>query len=416
MVPLSNLLRFDVVDERRGRARLRDLGTSLLTSDYPPVTHLLFRNDAKDLVILPWDAVRAIHEAAKTIEVADMKAAQPVATGTPEKEVWLARDILDSLVIDLYHRRATRANDLWLEVEAGQLELRGADTTARAVLRRLTQGRFGLVRESGIYDWKYIEFLSGDPRGARSGSGYNMRIQRLPAGEIARLTDPLPYLHAAELLTLLPDPTAADTLEAMAPERQLQVFEELVAEQGLRLLELMAPDIAADLVGRLHPETARRYLNSLSRVRSERIIELLRYSEHVVGGIMTNDVVSIAGDMTVQEAQRLIKDRLKDPDFIHFIYIVNDDEARHLRGVISFREFFLADETLQLEAIMNSYVMSLQALAPAKEAAYEVLNSGLAALPVLSREGRLLGAVTIDAAVAQVAPASWSAQLPRIFS
>jgi hypothetical protein len=34
----------------------------------------------------------------------------------------------------------------------------------------------------------------------------------------------------------------------------------------------------------------------------------------------------------------------------------------------------------------------------------------------VGEDKRLLGVVTVDAAVAQVAPRSWSAQAPRIFS
>jgi Mg/Co/Ni transporter MgtE len=65
---------------------------------------------------------------------------------------------------------------------------------------------------------------------------------------------------------------------------------------------------------------------------------------------------------------------------------------------------------------MDPYVITLDPLQPATEAAYRVINTHLAAMPVVSKEGMLMGVVTVDAAVAQVAPASWSEQAPRIFS
>ena len=416
MTMLSRILRFELVDAQQQRAKLRDLGTAVLDSEYPAITCLLFRNQDNQDTALAWEHVRSFDLRAGRITVDDLQQGQPVLADAQQGIVWLCRDILDALVIDLQNRRATRANDLWLEQEDGQLCLKGADTSARAILRRLSRGRFGLVRKSGIYDWKYIEFLRGDPHARQSGTGEHLRIQRLPVGEIARLTDPLPYLHAAELLTLLPDKIAADTLEIMSPERQLQVFEELDEAQALRLLELMAPDIAADLVGRLEPDTARRYLNHLSRKQSERIVELLRYPETTVGGIMTNDVVSIAADMTVAQARRVLCDRLKEPDFVHFIYVVADETSRKLRGVVSLREIFIAEETRKVEDLMNPYVVSLQPLGAAREAAYQVITSGLAALPVIGSEARLIGAVTVDAAVALAAPATWGSQAPRIFS
>jgi magnesium transporter len=310
----------------------------------------------------------------------------------------------------------TRANDLWLEEEGGRLLLCAADISVRALLRRLSRGWYESVRQSALYDWKYVEFLRGDPHAVQAGAGYHLRITRLPPGEIAHLTGPLPYLHAAELLTLLPDPIAADTLEAMLPERQLQVFEELDEEQGLRLLALMAPDIAADLVGRLTSQAARRYLARLPQPQSERIIELLRYPEDTVGGIMTNDIITAPTGITVQAARHLLRDRLKGPDFVYFIYVVDDEERRRLRGAVTLRDLLIAAEGSRLDEIMNPYLVTLHPLESARTAAYRVLTSHLAALPVVGPEGYVLGAVTVDAAIAQVAPAQWGTQAPRIFS
>jgi Mg/Co/Ni transporter MgtE len=324
--------------------------------------------------------------------------------------------MLDALIIDLQQRRVTRANDLWLEEEQGQLFLRAADTSVRAFLRRLSRGRWGAVQEDSLSDWKYMEFLRGDPQAARAGAGYHRRITRLPAGVIAHLTDSLPYLHAAELLTLLPDPIAADTLEALPPERQLQVFEELEEDQGRRLLELMAPDLAADLLSYLSPLTARRYLNLLSVRQSERLIELLRYPEDTVGGIMTNDMFRVPVRSTVQEARQLLHDQDQGPDFVYFVYIIEDQETQRLRGVLTLRDLLVAEEERKVEEVMNLYLILLHPLDSARAAAYRVLTSHLAALPVVGEEGRLLGVVTVDAAVAQVAPPSWRGQAPRVFS
>jgi hypothetical protein len=55
------------------------------------------------------------------------------------QEVLLKRDVLDALVLDLFKRVATRANDLLLEEENGKLLLKAADTSSLAVLRRLSR-------------------------------------------------------------------------------------------------------------------------------------------------------------------------------------------------------------------------------------------------------------------------------------
>jgi magnesium transporter len=417
MVMFSQLRRFELKDEQGRRAKLIDLGVALLEADYPPVTNLFFLDPRKQKRSLPWNQVKGVDLRARRISVADLQASEGVSKGGPgARDVLLGDDILDALILDLQNRRATRANDLWLEEEQDQLVLRCADTSVAAILRRLTGGLYRHVSRSALYDWKYVEFLRGDPDAVRNGEGYHLRVARLPPGEIARLTDLLPYLHASELITLLPDEKAVDTLEALSPERQLQVFEELEEKQAIALLTLMAPDIAADLVGRLPTRIMRRYLNKLPKNQCERLTELLRYPEDTVGGIMTNDVISARASLTVSQARETLREPLKKPDFVFLIYIVDNEKSRRLRGLISLRNLVTADEEQRLEEIMDPYLTTLNALSPAKQASYKVIDSHVAALPVVGDEGRLLGVVTVDAAIAQVAPPSWRSQATRIFS
>ena len=416
MVMLSQMLRFRIVDEHGAQAKLSDLSVALLDADHPPVTCLYFVNAQRHKCSIRWERVRSIDWSKRIIKVDDLGAADVESAESLAKAVLLVAGILDAMVLDLQNRRATRANDLLLEEHEGKLLLRAADTGLGAIARRLTRGFFGPVLESALYDWKYVEFLRGDPRAVRSEAGEHLRISRLAPGEIARLSEALPYLHAAELITLLADPKAADTLETMTPERQLQVFEELDDEQALRLLELMAPDIAADLMGRLQPLTMRRYVERLSRKQAERILDLLRYPEHTVGSIMTNEVVYVCGDLTVAAARNKLRGPLKKPDFVYFVYVVDDEESRCLRGAISIRDLITAPDEKKLEEIMDPYLVTLQPLEAADVSAHRVIDSHLAALPVVGEDKELLGVVTVDAAVAQVAPRSWSAQAPRIFS
>lgn len=415
MVMLSQLLRFKITDEHGAQAKLSDLSVALLDADHPPVTCLYFVNAQRQKCSIPWEKVRAVDWREGVVKVDDLGAARVESTDSLAKAVLLGAGILDAMVLDLQNRRATRANDLLLEEHEGKLLLQAADTGIGAIARRLTRGLFGPTAKSDLYDWKYVEFLRGDPRAVRSEEGEHLRISRLPPGEIARLTDAMPYLHAAELITLLADPKAADTLETMTPERQLQVFEELDGDQALRLLELMAPDIATDLLARLHPLTMRRYVERLPRKQAERILELLRYPEHTVGGIMTNDVVYISGDLTVAAARAKLRGPLKNPDFVYFVFVVDSDETRTLRGAISIRDLITAPDEKKLEEIMDPYLITLQPLEAADRSAHRVLDSHLAAIPVVGDNKKLLGVVTVDAAVAQVAPRR-TAQAPRIFS
>jgi len=416
VVLLSEFLRFSVAAPNGQRRRLADLAIDLETGDYPQVTHLLLHMRPPQHALLPWDAVQSIDWPTRQIRAAELHAALAAPPDALVTRVLLKRDLLDAMVLDLVDRTTTLANDLWLEEADHQLAVRAAAISPWAVVRRLSHGWLGHGSGRNLLDWKDVEFLRGDPEAARAGQAYQHRITRIQAAEIAQLLEALPYLHATELLILLPHQLAADVLEALSAERQQQVFEELTEAEAVRLLALMAPDAAADLIARLAPNLAQRALDGLPERQRARIIELLRYPADMAGGIMTNDLVVAPMALTVAEARHVLRDQLAEPDFIYYIYVVDATETHHLRGVVTVRDLLLADDARSLEEIMRSDMVTIDPLEPAKAAARRVADNALAALPVVARDGHLLGAVTADSAVAQLAPRAWREQAPRVFS
>jgi magnesium transporter len=146
------------------------------------------------------------------------------------------------------------------------------------------------------------------------------------------------------------------------------------------------------------------------------IVELLRYPADTAGGIMTNQLVCMPLSMNVADARRDLKQQMSTTDFVHYLYVVDDMATRHLEGVVALHDFAIAGDEQLVASLMNRRLSTIDALAPASEAARRVAEQHLAALPVTSRDGHLLGAITVDAAMAQIAPASWRDQAPRVFS
>lgn len=417
MLLLSELLHFSLIDRDGRQATLADLAVALLDVDYPPVTHCVYRLRGGEKMVVPWSEAARLDAARRQIQLNDLSTPAAVA---PEDlgpaSVLLHEAVLDALIVDLQAQRVTRANDLWLEQAQGELRLRAADTTVRALARRLSGGRYRGGDPDAGCDWKYVEFLRGVPEAVQAGASYHRRVVHLPPGELARLSLSLPYLHVAELLELLPDQRAADTLESMSPERRLQVFEELQPNKAANVLAALAPDVAADLLGHLDTALAQRALNRLPRPAAERITDLLRYPDDTAGGIMTNLIVVVPRHLTVAAALRHVREQLRQPDFIYFVYVVEDEAGRQLRGVLTLRDLLLARPDERIESVMNPYVITVGPLDSAEHAARRLLDSQLVALPVVGQEHRLVGAVTIDAAIAVAAPRRWSAQAPRVFS
>ena len=397
MVMWSNFHHFASKKPDGQRAHLSDAALDLTGGDYPCVTHLVLHNLGQPKWTIPWGAVESIEWRDRTVVVRSLD-----GDGEPdERAILLDRDVMDALILDVPRRQSMRANDLWLAADEKGLCLRAADIGPWAVLRRLGRGILGREANRSLVDWRDVEFLRGDPEDAREGRDYHRRVAALQPAEIATLLASLPYMHAAELLTILPDDLAADTLEVMEPDRQVAVWDELDRERQVRLLQLMAPDNATDLLARLGPDGAEALLEAIPDARRHALIELLRYPEDTAGGIMTNEVVVVPSELTVAQARRALRDELARPDFVYYVYAVDDVDSRKLQGVITLRDLLVADDTHRVSEVMRSEV--------------EMLFRH-AALPVVATDGRLVGAITVDAALRVIAPEQMISDLPRVFS
>ncbi len=281
MLPFSELIGHRLEADGRFEFRVGDLAVDLKTPE-GLVTAGLVRPKTGGPKACPWDRVRVDRSARR------LRLEGDGFSGLPEEQVGqlvlLKRDILDALVIDLANRRAARANDLWLGASGGRWRLVGVELGPRAVLRRVSRGLLGRGPGSGLVPWEDIELLRGDPAAARAGRDYHRQLARLSPGEIARLLVLLPYIHAAEALTLLPESKAADVFEAMGLQRQVQVADELGRETLGRLLSLMAPNLAAAFLRRLDLAQARELLEALPKERAVRVEQLLRYPADTAGG------------------------------------------------------------------------------------------------------------------------------------
>ena len=412
---LSELLKFDVVDAAGVRGRLLDLEVELLEQEYPEVlgVHVWSLDGPKRL---EWTEVNKVNSSKREIQVNDMRAAKLVGDHLERGRVLLKWDILDGLVIDLLNRRTTRATDLMLWISENRIELKGVDTGLVAMFRRITRGAFRGANRRGMFDWKYVEFLRGDPQAVDSGAGYHMRIARLPAGEIAQIADYIPYLHAAELLTLIENSKAARVLEAMSVERQVQVIEEFSPEYAADLLTQMSPDRATDLIGRLNVRITEQYLSAMPKRQREQIIDLLRYPEDTVGGAMINNILCLGERVTIASARQKVRAHSKQGNFISVIFATLTSEDRTLRGILTLRTLMDAEDGQKLSDVMDPYVVTLSPDDKAIDAAYRVITGQIAGMAVTDQEGKLIGAMTMEAAIGRVVPPGSALNSIKVFS
>ena len=144
--------------------------------------------------------------------------------------------------------------------------------------------------------------------------------------------------------------------------------------------------------------------------------ELLRYPADTAGGIMTNAMVLVTVDLDMAGARRSIRPDLANPDFVYYVYVVDNLDSRRLQGVLTLRDLLLKDDHELVRDAMQQAVVTLDPLMPAIAAGRAVAEQHFAALPVVGHDGRLLGTVTADAALMQIASPALGSDTPRVFT
>jgi magnesium transporter len=96
----------------------------------------------------------------------------------------------------------------------------------------------------------------------------------------------------------------------------------------------------------------------------------------------------------VGQALERIRKLANASEIIYYLYVT--DASRHLTGIVSLRDLVLADPDVSLAEIVTREVVSVYTDTDQEEVARLIQRYDLLAIPVVDREQRLVGVVTVD--------------------
>jgi magnesium transporter len=112
-----------------------------------------------------------------------------------------------------------------------------------------------------------------------------------------------------------------------------------------------------------------------------------------VGEFVSKIDLLIRQDQSVGEVLSIIRQEAAQ-DKIFYFYVI--DAAHRLQGVVSTRNLLLSPSTTPISSIMEDRVISILADQTLQEAMETLSNYRLLAIPVVDREGKLLGTIDIQ--------------------
>lgn len=219
-------------------------------------------------------------------------------------------------------------------------------------------------------------------------------LNQLPAVDVGDYIVNLSAEQQAIAFRLLKKDKATDVFEYLPTEVQEDLISSLQAADVRQLVESMRPDDRAELFDELPARIVKRLLQQLSHTERQATATILGYAEGTAGRVMTTEYVQLREGLTVGEALEKIRSTDQDKETIYYAYVTDDE--RRLVSVVSLRQLFFTIPSTLVRDVASGRLIKTYTETPQEEVARIMKRYDLIALPVVDREDRLVGIVTID--------------------
>lgn len=222
-------------------------------------------------------------------------------------------------------------------------------------------------------------------------------LSRTHPADIAETLENIDQIYFLRAFRLLTKALAAEVFVELSPERQELVIGSYTDAELSGMLSELYIDDTVDLIEEMPANIVKRILRTSSAQDRATINHLLRYEKDSAGSMMTTEYVRLRADMTVADALAHIRRVAIDKETIYTCYIT--DNERRLIGIVTAKDLLLASYETHLSDIMTTTVVSLSTENDREMVAQFFEKYGFLAIPVVDREQRLVGIVTVDDAI-----------------
>jgi magnesium transporter len=219
-------------------------------------------------------------------------------------------------------------------------------------------------------------------------------LNRLPAIDVGDYIADLPIERRAIAFRVLSKEQATAVFEYLQPEVRESLIGALHDAQVRQLVEGMRPDDRAELFDELPAGVVKRLLHELSPVERQATATILGYPEATAGRVMTTEYVRLRQGLTVAEALSKIRLNDYDKETVYYAYVT--DNNRKLCQVVSLRQLVFSLPTATIQDVASDRVLKVSTETSQEDVAKMIKRYDLLAVPVVDREDRLVGIVTID--------------------
>ena len=193
---------------------------------------------------------------------------------------------------------------------------------------------------------------------------------------------------------LLPKEIAADVFANLEVEEQETIINSVTDTELAAIVEELFVDDAVDMMEELPANVVKRVMRTATPATRNLINQYLKYPENSAGSIMTAEFIDLKKYMSVKEAFARIRRIGEDRETIYVCYVTS--AKRRLEGVVTVKDLLLSDDDTIIEDIMDTNIIFATTTDDQEEVSAQFSDYDLIAIPVVDKEGCLVGIVTVD--------------------
>lgn len=220
------------------------------------------------------------------------------------------------------------------------------------------------------------------------------RLEDMNEFDVAEFLSEIGDNRMPMVFRLLSKETAADVFANFDAPEQEQIINSITDSELSAIIEELYVDDAVDMMEELPANVVKRVMRTATPETRRLINQYLNYPENSAGSIMTAEFVDLKKYMNVREAIARIRRIGEDKETIYICFVTSAD--RKLEGVVSVKDLLLNDDETVIEDIMDTNVIFCMTHDDQEEVSEKISDYDLMAIPVVDKEGRLVGIVTVD--------------------
>ena len=220
------------------------------------------------------------------------------------------------------------------------------------------------------------------------------RMEEMNEFDVAEFLSELDDNRMPMVFRLLTKETAAEVFANFEAPDQEKIINSITDSELAGIIEELYVDDAVDMMEELPANVVKRAMRTATPATRNLINQYLRYPVNSAGSIMTSEFIDLKKYMSVKESLARIRRIGEDKETIYVCFVISAD--RKLEGIVTVKDLLLAEDDVIIEDLMDRNVIFASTTEDQESVSEKFSDYDLMALPVVDKEGRLVGIVTVD--------------------